>query len=178
MSIYSMAGEAVIKSREFSEEVKRNVTDKKDESVVRAEKANHINQKRPIIFKYIPTESVTLYIAASSITTALITLVPWLSPERIYWFFAALTPLLVLLIYLGKHRDVSGKSISFLSVSKWPLWRMFAATVAFLAWALAVPNNPYIGDNITLGSVAGFIALFTSTILGVLEPMFERRPAQ
>ena len=52
--------------------------------------------------KYIPTESITLYIATVSAQKTLSTLVPWLTPTKSYWLFVGLTPLLMLAIFLRK----------------------------------------------------------------------------
>jgi hypothetical protein len=52
--------------------------------------------------RYTPTESVTLYVATVSAQTALISFISWFTPTLAYWFFVALTPALLLLLYLGQ----------------------------------------------------------------------------
>jgi hypothetical protein len=89
----------------------------------------------------------------------------------IYWFFAILTPLLVVVIYLGKRRVANLPTIP--ALPDWPWWKTFAATIAFLVWALAVPNNPYINGDVA-SALVGVLAIFVSTILSVLEPLFDR----
>jgi hypothetical protein len=125
-----------------------------------------------MLVKYIPTESVTLYVAALSAAAALKSLWPWMTELHIYWFFAFFTPVLFVLIFLGKRR-ASGPP-TFPPAGEWPWWKLFACTVAFLVWALAVPGNPYIKDPIASAAI-GFLALFISTVLSVLEPLFDRK---
>ena len=50
------------------------------------------------------------------------------------------------------------------------------STIAFAAWALAIPGSPYLSvKGADGGVVAALIALFASTILSLLEPVFERK---
>lgn len=129
------------------------------------------NNALSMLVKYIPTESVTLYVAAISAAAALKAVWPAVTAESIYWFFALLTPVLFALIFIGKLKAKNQWPLK--SLAEWPWWKTFAATVAFLVWALAVPGNPYIKDA-TSGAVVGFFALFISTILSVLEQVFDR----
>jgi hypothetical protein len=120
--------------------------------------------------KYIPTESITLYVAALGVSAA--TAEPTsviLQPVYLYWLCAALTPVIFVLLLIRK-RATDGLP---LRPDKWPIWKIFAATIAFLVWALAVPNSPYL--NFSGGPViAGFGALFVSLFLSLLDPIFDR----
>jgi hypothetical protein len=135
---------------------------------------NPVNNALSMLVKYIPTESITLYVAAISAASALKSVSPKVTEGAIYWFFAVLTPVLLLLIYLGK-RKVAGLP-TFPPIREWPWWKTFAATVAFLVWALAVPGNPYVKGDTAGAAVAGFFAIFISTILSILEPIFDPAP--
>ena len=134
---------------------------------------NSVNNALSMLVKYIPTESITLYVAAISAFSALQSFLA-VTEYTVYWFFGILTPILFVLIYLGKRKAAKLKIIP--PLNEWPFWKIFAATVAFLVWALAVPGNPYIKDK-TAGAVVGFFAIFISTILSVLDPIFEQ-PAE
>lgn len=125
-----------------------------------------------MLVKYIPTESVTLYVAALSAAAALKSVWSWMTEFHIYWFFALFTPVLFVLIFLGKRRASSLPT--FPPAGEWPWWKIFACSVAFVVWALAVPGNPYIKDPAASAAI-GFLALFISTVLSVLEPLFDRR---
>jgi hypothetical protein len=123
-----------------------------------------------LLVKYIPTESVTIYVAALSAAPTLKNIRPGITEHSIYWFCGVLTPILFALIFYGK---LKAAKLSLKSLGDWPWWKTFAATVAFLAWALAVPGEPDIkGDG--SGVVSGLLALFISTMLSVLEPIFDR----
>lgn len=135
-------------------------------------KNEQVSNALSMLVKYIPTESVTLYVAAVSATLALKSVWSGITEHSIYWFFGVFTPVLFALIYLGKRR--AANLPTFPPLSEWPWWKMFAATVAFLVWALAVPGNPYVKGD-TSGAVAGFFAIFISTVLSVLEPIFDRK---
>lgn len=122
------------------------------------------------LVKYIPTESVTLYVAAVSAWDALQDVLA-ITAEGLYWFFGVLTPILFLLIYAGKRR--SNGLAPFPPLSEWPWWKLIASTVAFLTWALAVPNGPYLeGDN--GGAVAALAALFVSMALSLVAAVVEK----
>jgi hypothetical protein len=120
------------------------------------------------LVKYVPTESVTLYVAATSAISSLTAALPAVTPARLYGFFIFLTPILFLLIYIGKRRS---QNLSFMpGLKKWPWWKLIASTIAFSIWALAVP--PFVSSD--AGKVAaGFGALLVSTFLGLFGNVFE-----
>jgi hypothetical protein len=121
------------------------------------------------LVKYIPTESVTLYVAATSAIATLTAALPWLTPLRLYWGFVALTPVLFLLIYIGKRRS---QKLRFLpkSAAEWPWWKLIASTLAFMVWALALP--PLVSTD-SGKVVAAFGALLVSTILSLVAAVVE-----
>ena len=120
--------------------------------------------------KYIPTESVTLYVAAISSLPALKD--TGITPAATFWFFVCLTPVLMLLLFL-RQLALAGKDWK-ISVAQWPWWKIIASTVAFAVWALAVPGNPFnFTDSTVSGVIAGFAALVVSTFLNILAPFFE-----
>lgn len=127
------------------------------------------------LVKYIPTESITLYVAASSAMDGLKSQFNFINEERTYWFFGLLTPILFLLIYVGKRRSANIRPLFPRELKALPWWKLIASTIAFLAWALAIPNAPYLHtpNNVAGGAVAAFLAIFISTFLSVLEPIFE-----
>ncbi len=126
------------------------------------------------LVKYIPTEIVTLYVAAASATPSLRVAIPVVDGKLVYWGFAALTPVLLILMYASKRASDGIPPLP--KAKELPWWKMSAATVAFLVWALAVPGNPYVlGDSGAV--IAGFGAIIISTLLTLLEPIFERPAA-
>lgn len=132
---------------------------------------NTVTNTVNVLVKYIPTEVVTMYVAAVSATPSLRSTLPFVSTSLMYWLFAVATPVLLLLVYAGKRSSEGLMPLP--AVKELPWWKMIAATVAFLVWALAVPGNPYIiGEGGAV--VAGFGAVAISTALSLLEPIFER----
>ena len=130
---------------------------------------NRVTNALTALVGYFPTEIITLYVAALSARTALQATFPVIDAAAILWFFVILTPLLLLLIYISK---VAATGDKLPGPAIWPWWKMFAATVAFFVWALAVPGNPYLND--TGAAVAGLGAMLVSTLLTMLTPIFER----
>jgi len=122
------------------------------------------------LVRYVPTEAITLYVAALSALPALKATFPVVTEARVYWFFVVLTPILFLVIFGGKRR--SAKLPAFPALKVWPWFRLCASTVAFAVWALAVPTTPYlVGEAGKV--VAGFGAVFVSTFLTLIEPLLE-----
>lgn len=119
--------------------------------------------------KYIPTESITLYVAATAAMPNFAATFPWLIPYRLYLVFVVLTPILSLLILMGKRRSQNLRLLPK-QPTKWPWWKVIASTVAFGFWALAVP--PLVTTD--AGKVvAAFGALLISTILGAVGNVVE-----
>jgi uncharacterized membrane protein YhaH (DUF805 family) len=121
--------------------------------------------------KYIPTESVTLYVATVSAQGVLKNY--GFTPSCVYMFFVYLTPLLLLILFL-QHLAIAKKNWK-ISPREWPWWKMVASTIAFAGWALAIPGNPVFSpDSATGGVIAGLIALFVSTFLSIFDPFFDK----
>jgi hypothetical protein len=130
---------------------------------------NRVTNALNALVGYIPTEIITLYVAALSAEAALHAAFGAIDAAAILWFFVALTPVLLLLIYLSK---VAATGEALPGPTLWPWWKMCAATIAFFVWALAVPGNPYLHE--TASAVAGLGAMLVSTLLNVVTPIFER----
>jgi hypothetical protein len=121
---------------------------------------------------YIPTETLTLYVAV------LAALQPSTKAEAsspswtVFWCFVIVTPLVIWLVSSTKARS-SGKPILW-APWKWPLWEMAAGTIAYVAWAFALPTTPFASLAWYSTGLAGVIVLITSTVLGLLAPLFAR----
>lgn len=137
-----------------------------------ADQNNTVTGSLDLLVKYIPTEVITLYVATLSAAPALQDLFPRMQTGDIYWGFTIVTPLLLFLVYVNK-RATSGLT-PLPPAKEWPWWKLFAATVAFMVWALAVPGNPYVSGE-TAAVIAALGAVFISMILNLLEPIFEKK---
>lgn len=121
--------------------------------------------------KYIPTESITLYIATVAAQVALTSIVPWMTPGFTYWAIVIFTPFLMLLLHL-RTKAVAGDAWK-VPPARWPWWPMIASTIAFSVWAMAVPGNPIMDSGSeTGGVVAALAAVFVSTSLNLVSPFF------
>lgn len=121
------------------------------------------------LVKYIPTESITLYVAAIAAMSSFTATFPALTPRMLYWIFVGLTPALFVLIYIGKRRSQNLRYMPQ-SFAQWPWWKLIASTIAFMFWALAVP--PLVATD--AGKVvAAFGAVLISTLLGVVGAAIE-----
>jgi hypothetical protein len=121
------------------------------------------------LMAYIPTEILVLYVAV--LAAAQDTGGP--GGPLVWWpFFSFLvaTPIVVWLVYAGKLRGM-GRNLP-LRITKWPKWEMVAATAAYVAWALALPETPFRGFPWYNSALAGVAVLVVSAVLGLLAPIF------
>ena len=127
------------------------------------------------IATYIPTEVLTLYVAVvaavrSSNTDPKIENFPALWTT--FFCFLVATPIVLWLVYAAKC-TAAGKPIPVLPRA-WPLWEMFAATLAYVTWAFALPQSPFQQESWYSAAIAGVIVMIVSTALGLLAPLFSR----
>lgn len=123
-----------------------------------------------VLFGYIPTEVLTLYVAvlAAVQEPGKVTPVDWTA----FWSFLVATPLVVWLVF-GAKLKTANKPLP-LSYSSWPIWEMFAATVAYAAWAFALPHSPFTDYTWYSSALSGLAVLVVSTLLGLLAPFFQK----
>jgi len=124
-----------------------------------------------VIATYIPTEILTLYVAVLGALQG---------PQGIsirslriaFVFFLILTPFIVWLTFAAKVR--AAKLHLPIKPNTWPFWEIFAATVAYVAWAVALPDNPFKDYSWYSPAISGVIVLAISMILGLLAPVVQR----
>jgi hypothetical protein len=144
------------------------------------QEASDVNTALHVLFGYIPTEIVTLYVAVqaalatTTTTNGVVNTTAALSSQWIaFVFFLVATPLVVWVVFANKLK-AAGKPLPS-TYDTWPLWEMSAASFSFCAWAYALPETPFrwLEDwySPALGSIA---VLFASTVLGLLAPLFQR----
>jgi hypothetical protein len=131
------------------------------------------------LIKFIPTEAIALYLAAAALMPSLQKFYPStvlnIVKDSLYWGFAlGLTPLLFILVLLAKRRE---KSLVPLipKVPDFPWYDFVAATIAFIVWAMLIPNGPF--ESAALGVVGPVIALAVSMLLKLLEQIFAKPAA-
>jgi len=125
---------------------------------------------------YIPTEVLTLYVSAIAALGPLTVKIGvrdlqigrWLP----FWCFFIATPLIVWVAFASKIK-AGGKTIP-LHPSKWPLWEMTAATIAYVAWTFALPATPFAQESWYSSGLASFLILVVSAGLGIIAPLMRR----
>ena len=151
-----------------------------DEAPPKKDEAGDVGTALHVLFGYIPTEIVTLYVAVSA------ALVPTqdgpteaslgaaLQPQWIaFVLFLVATPAVVWVIFATKLKT-SGRALPIPSRT-WPLWEMSAATISYCTWAYALPGTPFRYFPNAYSPAMGSIAvLFASTALGLVAPLFQR----
>lgn len=121
-----------------------------------------------VFTRYIPTETVTIFVAALSIRPNIeaalpLKLQPYATVATVYWICAFLTPILQLaLTYLNRRDAGDPAPLKALTQNPWPV---IAAFIAFLIWALSVPG--VLDRKSSLVAIAGFGALFVSMLLSL-----------
>jgi hypothetical protein len=126
--------------------------------------------------RWIPSESILLYVALLATFT---TLTPQ-GTQKIYqldfrsrwialWAFVVVTELLVIGLSYGK---ATRNHKTF----KWPVFELLVAPIAFIAWAVALPDTPlldYKGYNNALGA---FVLLAVTVGISVAAYIFNQSP--
>ena len=149
---------------------------------------NGVNTAMQVLFGYIPTEVLTLYVAvvaaihpnpsgsAGSTGSGVVAQVTKVMPSDwiTFWSFLVATPIIFWVVYATKLKSAQ-KPIP-IALGSLPLWEMFAATLAYFAWAFALPATPFRQFDGTWYSagLAGVAVLIVSTVLGLLAPLFQR----
>jgi hypothetical protein len=151
-----------------------------------AESASGIDTALNVLIGYIPTEVLTLYVAVlaaihpASTSEATAGLAAVESPAitaitpgewSTFYLFLVLTPVVVWLVFAAKLK-AEQKPLP-IPLATWPVWEMFAATLAYCAWAFALPS-PFADSGMYPPGLAAIGVLVVSTILGLLAPLFQR----
>jgi hypothetical protein len=124
---------------------------------------------------YVPTEIIAVYtfVIASLERAGL----------AVSWAFLAATPVFVWLVYAARCVEEQ-KPIPW-SWKGWPYWEAISASIAFAAWATALPNSPFINaqwikDKASWvepehGAIALAIVSVLLPLVGVLANRRQRR---
>jgi RsiW-degrading membrane proteinase PrsW (M82 family) len=131
---------------------------------------NAVNTALQMIVTYVPTEVLTLYVAvlgAIQDPAAESFYAQWVA----FLFFLVATPAIVWLVYAAKVKN-AGKPVP-LAPRKWPHWEMAAATIAYVAWAFALPESPFNDAAWYSAALAGVIVMTASVLLSLLAPLFQ-----
>jgi len=126
---------------------------------------NPINTALQTVVIYLPTEVLTLYVAVLAATD---TTSRWIS----FWAFLIATPAIIWMVFAAKVK--SENRVLPVVPGQWPVWEMLAGTIAFVAWAFALPTTPFSTFTWYSAGLAGVAVTIASTLLGLLAPLFQR----
>jgi hypothetical protein len=122
------------------------------------------------IATYIPTEVLTVYVAILAAINPAASTSSSRNPEwAAFLIFLVLTPVVVWAVYAGKVR-AAGKKLPT-RPTRWPKWEMFAATLAYAAWAFALPETPFADLGWYSAAIAAVGVLVVTTVLGLVAPL-------
>ena len=173
MSIHSMTNAALARRTDFPpfDDVPHDTREIADAASGTSTPQSPVTVALAVIVTYIPTEVLTLYVAVlAAIQTPTS---PSLSGMWVtFWAFLVATPVTVWLVYAAKIR--SGNKPLPLPPSQWPLWEMSAGTISYIAWAISLPNAPFLGYLGLPTTLAAVIVLVTAAVLALLAPIFQR----
>jgi hypothetical protein len=133
--------------------------------------AGAISDFMKVAATYVPTEVITAYLVIVGALSK-----PEAFPSSMFWlflFFVLGTAFMVWCAFAARLR-ADGRPLP-LAFRTWPLWEMTAGTVAFVAWALALPSNPFSPTRWYSAPVAGATVGIVTVLLGALAPLFQRR---
>ena len=117
------------------------------------------------IASYIPTEILTLYVAVLAAIRN-----PQSNSSSGQWGAFVIcqlaTPTAVWLVYVAKLRQAKPP----LSPEQrlLPVWEMVAGTVAYVAWAVNLPDTPVLAALGAPEALAGIVVLAVATVLGLV----------
>lgn len=176
MSVYSMASLAAARTTKVAAQaVPPNVGYLQLARVPGKEPApeSTVTAALGVIVSYIPTEVITAYVAvvaALQDKSASSVVPPWAA----FWAFLVASPIVVWLVYAAKVQG-AGQPVPF-SPMAWPRWEMSAATIAYAAWAFALPGTPFVSYSWYSTALAGVMVPIVAVVLGLLAPLFQQRP--
>ena len=129
-----------------------------------------VNTALNLLFGYIPTEVVTLYVAVLAASEGASNAeIPGMIT---FCTFLALTPLVVWVVFATKMKAIN-KPLPW-RFRALPIWEMFAASSAFTAWVFALPKSPFLDYSWYSPAFSALAVLIASTLLGLLAPLFQR----
>ena len=177
MSVSSMANLALNRRSDFAQKkhsAQKSVTDIEQGKAPPPGTQTSSGATLASISAYIPTEVITLYVAAigalGTSTSGTSTFDVGEGGRITFAIFLVLTPIVVWLIYAGKV-VAAGKSLPT-AYCAWPVWEMVAATISFAVWGAAMPNSPVAAW--IPPAVSAVLIVVVSGLLGLIAPIVQR----
>jgi hypothetical protein len=120
------------------------------------------------IVTYIPTEIVTVYVAAAAaISTRGAT--PGKGQWVLMWIVFVLTPVATWMVFAAKVRALGDPLPS--ALRDWPWPQMLIASTAFLLWSFTLPGAPFAQFGWYRPGLSAVVLLVGTTVLGLIAPL-------
>lgn len=177
MSINSMANAAIGRNPDFPplESTPQTFGQIAQAAGTNPPEDNGIGTALQIITTYIPTEVLTLYVAVIAALrpvtagSSLSLMSHWIA----FAVFLVFVPAAVWVVFATK---VSGRHLPLpLNLRQWPKWEMIAGTLAYVTWAIGLPDTPFAMFSWYSSAIGGVIVLVGATLLGMVAPLFQRQ---
>lgn len=169
MGLLKITDDAIERNKESLTVIEPNAYFKELNVIPDDSSKTNIDTALAVLFAYIPTEIITLYIAFISTVDSTVSRTNWIT----FGIFLFFTPIVVWLVYAAKYKKDNNNKLP-ISYRSLPLWEMFASSISFIAWAFALPMSVFNNFDWYSQSVAGLGILITSTVLGLAAPFFNK----
>ena len=176
MSINAMADAAISRRPDYPpfNEQPKTIAERAQAAGNESTPDNSLTTAIKTLTTYIPTETLTLYVAFIAVIqpsngnlSSTLT-IRWVA----FFLFLIFTPFAVWITYATKM--VSDKKMIPLNPGYWPWWEMTAGTIAYISWAYGLPSSVFAQFAWYSAPLAGFFVLVTSTLLGMLAGLFQQ----
>jgi hypothetical protein len=175
MSINSLTNAALARRRDYTPANRPPRTARERAAATSTEPIdeNRVSIGLKSLTTYIPTEILTLYVAlvaalqpGTNSTTSFVA--RWIA----FAAFFVLTPVAIWAAFASKLAS-DNKELP-VHPHHWPMWEMFAGTLAYVAWTIGLPDTPFAQIPWFTVTLGGFVILATSTLLGMVAGLFQR----
>lgn len=135
-----------------------------DEQLKQSQVAKATSNTVEQLTRYVPTEVVTVYVALiGAMQEAQAGMnAKWVA----FWIILLTTPIVAWLLLAAKLR-ANGMDLP-IKPSEWPWWKAIAASIAFTAWAFALPQGPFSSLPWYSGSYGSVAIVATTALLGLV----------
>lgn len=142
---------------------------------------NSVHTALQTLTTYIPTEVLTLYVAAATAVGPAKDAAgadTGHGPEWLFWLFLVFTPAVVWAVFAAKVRTAKTDPPPDIPW-RWgqlPVFDMIAATIAYAVWAFALPRSPFAEQSWYSTGLTSVAVLVISAVLALAAAIIVRRP--
>jgi hypothetical protein len=144
--------------------------------------SNTVSNAITLLTAYIPTEILTFYVSYRALLHTDDPTKYRMNDEWFgFWLFLVLSPVVAWAVYAIKLRAKDG---TYPLKLLWPvtpefrknigviLWNMLVGLVAYIAWAVALPDSPHIHQKLIDANWAAFLVVAAAAGIGIASGLF------